>query len=218
MRLNRYLAGSLGIGRRQADLLIKDGQVEVDGKLASIGQDILPSSVVKLDHKVVAQPKTNETIIFHKPAGIVVSRQGQGSRTIYDVLSKEFSKLKPVGRLDKDSSGLLILSSDGILINRLSHPSNNKTKVYEVRLSRPLSSNDRLRIKQGIKVEDYVSRLQVTPVNESGADYIIKMTEGRNRQIRKTFDALGCKVTKLHRTKFGEYNLGDLAEGQYRIV
>lgn len=150
--------------------------------------------------------------MLNKPAGYVCSRDGQGSRTVYDLLPPEMRALKPVGRLDKDSSGLLLLTNDGDLANNLTHPRYNKEKTYVVELHEPLSEPDRRKIGQGVKLEDGISKLQIK--NPAGKSFTVVMSEGRNRQIRRTFEALGYTVTKLHRTKFGPYALENLGPGK----
>ena len=139
---------------------------------------------------------------------MAASREGQGSHTSYDILPPEYSQLKPVGRLDKDSSGLLLLTNDGQLAQTLTHPSHHKTKVYEVKLNKPLAPLHRQMISDG------VSQLELERL-KAGDDtaWRVRMHEGRNRQIRRTFLALGYSVNALHRTHFGEYALGDLPSG-----
>jgi pseudouridine synthase len=154
--------------------------------------------------------------MLHKPVGYVCSRDGQGSKTIYDLLPTKLHQLKPVGRLDKDSSGLLLLTNDGELANRLTHPSFEKEKVYEISLDKPLARPDRAQIEQGVLLEDGLSKLQVKPLGNE--HWQVTMREGRNRQIRRTFSALGYRLQALHRTQFGTYRLGRIAPGEYTVV
>jgi 23S rRNA pseudouridine2605 synthase len=153
--------------------------------------------------------------MINKPAGYVCSRTGQGSSTVYDLLPADLHRLNPVGRLDKDSSGLLLMTDDGDLANRLTHPRYAKEKVYEVGLDRALSEEDASRIRQGVELPDGLSRLGLSG---SGKDLVITMSEGRNRQVRRTFAALGYGVVRLHRVSFGGYGLGSLQEGRYNRV
>jgi len=216
MRINRYVALAKGIGRRQADKLIADGSVKVNDLAADLNYQVLDSDKVTLSGELLTLPNNRTTIILNKPVGFVVSRKGQGSQTIYTLLPKEYSNLNPVGRLDKDSSGLLILSNDGQLVFELSHPSFNKKKIYEVALDKPLKKSDIEQLDSGVRVEDYISKLSIQKL--SGNRIIVSMTGGRNRQIRRTFKALGYLVTKLHRTNFGEFALGNLRPGEYQEV
>jgi 23S rRNA pseudouridine2605 synthase len=215
MRLNKYIAFHTGLSRRRVDQLIKDGKVMVNTKPASLGQEISAQDKVAVDGLEVKSAGKITTIMLNKPAGYVVSRNGQGSKTIYDLLPEEFHNLKPIGRLDKDSSGLLLLTNDGALANELTHPSRQKEKIYEVELDKPLKLEDKKRIEQGVTLEDGGSSLLL-----KGADqkWEVKMHEGRNRQIRRTFAALDYRVIKLHRTQFGEHQLNQLATAKYMQV
>jgi 23S rRNA pseudouridine2605 synthase len=221
MRINRYIALATGLSRRSADIVIAEGRVTVDGAAPiSPGQNITPAHAVTLDGQTLAVP-TTQTILFNKPVGYIVSRDGQGRETIYRLLPPELHELKPIGRLDKDSSGLLLLTNDGQLAQQLTHPRFAKAKVYEVLLGRPLAPEDRTRIsKQGIILEDGASKLQLNPMQPDDAKHWrITMTEGRNRQIRRTFDAAGYTVRKLHRIQFGDYRLeASLRPGDYTLV
>lgn len=216
MRINKYLALATGLSRRTADQAIAEGRVSVNGKLASHGTDINHSDSVIFDNKPVNLTAQRTTIILNKPAGYVCSRNGQGSPTIYNLLPDDLQQLKSVGRLDKDSSGLLLLTDDGELANHLTHPRYGKEKTYEVELDRPLAADDRTQVEQGVKLEDGPSKLQINGLNEKS--FTVIMSEGRNRQIRRTFKALGYTVTGLHRTAFGPYRLGQLAPKEYEQV
>lgn len=220
MRINRFLATSTALSRRAADQAIADGRVLVNGQRPSSGYQVAPGDVVTLDGQAVTPRQIQQTILLNKPAGFVVSRDGQGSRTVYDLLPPELHHLKPIGRLDKESSGLLLLTTDGTLAERLTHPRYAKHKVYQVTLDKPLAPQDQQAISgQGIQLEDGPSRLGLTPAAADGHSWIIEMTEGRNRQIRRTFAALGYTVSRLHRTQFGEYALPpQLRQGSYYTV
>ncbi len=135
------------------------------------------------------------------------------------LLPTELHSLKPIGRLDKDSSGLLLLTNDGNLAHELTHPSFRKTKVYEVELDKPLTPLHHQMIHDiGITLEDGVSILQLEKLSNTGTSWRVTMHEGRNRQIRRTFDALGYDVSRLHRIRFGKYDLGKLELGTYEKV
>lgn len=209
MRINRFVAAGSGLSRRAADQAIQDGRVFVNGERASIATEVTATDVVTLDGTPLTAPASARTILFNKPVGYVVSREGQGSKTIYDLLPPELYQLKPVGRLDKDSSGLLLLTNNGELAHQLTHPSFRKTKIYEVELDAPLEPLHRQMIADmGVQLDDGPSRLGLERLQE-GNDraWRITMHEGRNRQIRRTFSALGYTVTRLHRIQFGQYRL-----------
>lgn len=214
MRINKYVALCTGMSRRAADAAIADGRVLVNKLQPSSGQAISDADLVTLDNRPITPPVNSTTIMLNKPAGYVVSRDGQGSKTIYDILPAEYHQLKPIGRLDKDSSGLLLLTNDGNLANELTHPSKRKLKVYQVTLKQPLQPLHRQMISDmGVMLDDGPSKFELERRTDDDRDWTVSMAEGRNRQIRRTFDALGYEVIKLHRTQFGPYQLKDLASG-----
>lgn len=220
MRINKFIALSTGMSRRAADSAIAAGRVKIDGQMATPGSSVSGICDVTLDGKTINLPPSHQTIIFNKPAGYVVSRQGQGSKTIYDILPPTLHHLKPVGRLDKDSSGLLLLTSDGELAHQLTHPSFQKTKTYEATLDQPLQPLHRQMISDfGLQLEDGLSKLGLERLTE-GDDtrWQVTMHEGRNRQVRRTFAALGYTVVRLHRITFGTYTLDDLKPGEYKLL
>lgn len=221
-RLNKYLALCLGISRRQADNLIEQGTISVNDAPAQLGMHISSTDVVKSRDHVVT-PRRVTYLILHKPTNYVCSRKQQGNTpTIYSLLPPEFHHLKPVGRLDKDSSGLLIMTNDGDFAFRMTHPSFKKQKRYFVALDQPLQPLHQQMISDfGVMLEDGGSRFMIEKVAQhetASPSYIITMSEGRNRQIRRTFSALGYTVTKLHRTHFGNYSLGDIQRGSWKII
>jgi len=217
MRINRYIALATGVSRRQADVLIASSKVTVNSQPANAGQVINSADNVAVNGELITLPKSTTTIALNKPIGFVCSREGQGSKTIYELLPDRLHNLKPVGRLDKDSSGLLLLTDDGELANRLTHPKYQKEKTYEVALSKPLSKDDLAKITtEGIVIDkNRPSKLQLEPFNSGLTKWHVKISEGRNRQIRRTFGALGYSVIQLHRTQFGPYQLENLKNGNF---
>lgn len=215
MRINKFVALATGISRRAADTAIIEGRVLVNSHAPESGQQIGNEDVVTLDRRIIILPANTMTIILNKPVGYVCSRDGQGSKTVYDLLPTELHNLKTVGRLDKDSSGLLIMTNDGEQAHQLTHPKYQKTKVYEIELNKPLRNEDINQLATGIKLEDGMSHLDLRSLKPG---YEVTMTEGRNRQIRRTFQALGYKVTKLHRTHFGPYSLENLEVGTHQYL
>ena len=218
MRINKYLALVTGVSRREADRLVLSRRVTVDGFAAVPGTDVNEGvSTVLLDNKRIGDVPKIQTIMLNKPVGCVVSRDGQGDKTVYNLLPQEFHGLKPVGRLDKYSSGLLLLTNDGNLANELTHPSRRKVKIYEVTLHKPLLPLHRQMINDiGIMLEDGRSQLGLQRQTDGDdCSWIVTMHEGRNRQIRRTFSALSYTVTRLHRTRFGNYTLANLQPGEF---
>jgi 23S rRNA pseudouridine2605 synthase len=224
VRINRFIATYTDFSRRKADSLVESGQVAVNRKTAHNGMDVSSADVIVIEGKrLVPIRKALSTIMLHKPIGYVCSREGQGAPTVYGLIPKGLHHLKVAGRLDKDSSGLVIMTSDGQLLQKLTHPSNNKQKIYRVTLSRPLKKDDIQKLKSGINIGDArLSKLIVkaidtttTEANQKTYLYQVTMNEGRNRQIRRSFEALGFKVSSLHRTKIDKYTLGSLKSGNF---
>lgn len=244
-RLNKFLALHVGVSRRQADELIEKRRVTVDGVIAILGAHIQPESIVAVDGNRVDTATELVYLALNKPIGYVCSRRAQGEHpTIYSLLPDSYHHLKPVGRLDRDSSGLILLTNDGDFAQRMTHPRYRKVKQYNVTLDKPLEPLHQQMISDfGIDLDDGKSQFIIEKVEQherparalgGGAEsvnslrtevegqappmYIVVMSEGRNRQIRRTFTALGYTVTALHRTDFGPYTLGDLKVGDFAIT
>ena len=219
-RLNKFVALSLGVSRRKADELIEKGKIIVDGQPARLGQQISEVNRVSYNgNSLKIQDK--KLIALNKPVGYLCSRASQGGvPTIYELLPTSLHHLKPVGRLDKDSSGLILLTNDGDFAHQMTHPSFYKIKRYLVTLDQPLQPLHRQMINDfGVQLPDGPSRLTLERQHD-GDDHrwIVQMSEGRNRQIRRTFAALGYTVTKLHRTDFGSYSLGGMKRGEWQEI
>lgn len=207
------------MSRRKADAVISAGRVSLNGTTAATGSVVESNDEVQLDGKPLRIASQHTTIMLNKPTGYVCSRDGQGDATIYELLPSRYRHLKSVGRLDKYSSGLLLLTDDGDLAHQLTHPSFQKTKVYEVTLGTELDPAHQQRIhERGIQLEDGLSKLQLAPIGTDRKTWQVTMHEGRNRQIRRTFEELGYRITKLHRTHFGNYSLGTLSKGELKEV
>ena len=220
VRLNKLLALRLGTSRRESDDMIADGRVIVDGTVAGLGARVHETADILVDGKAVATETEHQYVLFNKPVGYVCSRKAQGDNpTIYELLPKDFARLKPVGRLDKDSSGVLLLTNDGDLAHTMTHPSFRKVKIYHVDIATPLEPLHQQMISDyGVEIGDGVSKLELTRENDERTSWTVTMHEGRNRQIRRTFAALGYEVTRLHRTVFGAYDDAGLKSGEYRSV
>lgn len=217
-RVNKYVALALGVSRRTADKLIENGQIAINQETASTGQRVKTGDTVTHSGQQI-NPRTHQLILLNKPINYLCSRASQGNvPTIYQLLPTNLHHLKLVGRLDKDSSGLILLTNNGELAHQMTHPSFYKSKRYLVTLNSPLQPLHRQMIDDyGVTLPDGNSKLSLERQHE-GDDFkwIIQMSEGRNRQIRRTFLALGYTVTKLHRTDFGEYTLGETGRGEWR--
>lgn len=217
MRINKFIASATGLSRRVADMAIEQGNVTINGERATLGSNVHDQDEVRMRGKVLTAPAIRQSILLHKPVGYVCSRDGQGSQTIYDLLPKELHKLKPVGRLDRDSSGIILLTNDGDLAHRLAHPAFHKKKRYRVTLNKHLQPADQRAIQSGVKLIDGISQLDLE-TSSSPEQWLVTMHEGRNRQIRRTFQAKGYEVIELERIQFGDYQLGDLPAGVYKTI
>ena len=229
LRLNKFLAERIGISRRQADDLIAGGKIQVNGKTAQLGARIDNTCKVCYNNKTIPFETSYIYLAMNKPVGYVCSRRAQGGTpTLYELLPKEYQKLKTVGRLDKDSSGLILLTNDGDFAYQMTHPKFHKEKVYEVTLDRSLEPLHQQMISDyGVMLDDGLSKFTVikdelaTPLSAGSAErthFTVILTEGRNRQIRRTFAALGYRVTALHRVQFGKYQLSGLKPGKYVTI
>ena len=221
-RLNKFLALQLGISRRQADELIEKGRISINEKTAQLGERFKAGDEIKLGEKIISKTREEKKyVIFNKPRGYVCSRKKQGeNETIYAILPKEFSVLKPVGRLDKDSSGILLLTNDGDFAFQMTHPKFRKVKEYLISLDTPLQPIHQQMIADfGINLPDGKSQLGLERLDDSRTNWKVIRSEGRNSQIRRTFSAIGYKVEELHRTVFGSYILPkDLNFGDFRKI
>lgn len=217
IRLNKFLAERIGVSRREADDLIAAGKVKIGDKVATLGDRVDKNSKVWYNGIIIPFDTDYLYIAMNKPVGYVCSRRAQGNApTIYELLPKEYQKLKTVGRLDKDSSGLILLTNDGNFAYEHTHPKFKKEKIYEVELDKPLEPLHQQMISDyGIMLEDGPSKFAII---HDGGKYIVKLSEGRNRQIRRTFASLGYRVVKLHRTSFGVYELNNLELGKFQII
>lgn len=220
-RLNKYLALQLGISRREADNAIERGAVTINGQTAILGARLATGDTVEYNNKPLKSGVGFVYIVLNKPANYVCSRKQQGeSPTIYELLPKEYHTLKPVGRLDRNSSGLILLTNDGDFAYQMTHPKFHKVKIYKAHLDHDLEPLHQQMISDyGIQLEDGTSQLQLERLSEENRrDWRITMSEGRNRQIRRTFASLGYDVDKLHRTDFGGYHIGELKLGEHQVV
>lgn len=210
----------MGLSRREVDEAISRGEVLVNGRVAVLGTQVDKNDKVCYNKKIVPFQTDFSYVMLNKPEGYVCSRRRQGEvPTIYELLPSELRALKTVGRLDKDSSGLILLTDDGDFAFSMTHPKFVKHKVYEVRLDRALEPLHQQMIADfGIELKDGASRLGLTALDKSRKVWRVEMSEGRNRQIRRTFGALGYTVVGLHRTQFGKYALGKLKPGEYLVL
>ncbi len=221
MRLNKYIAQATGVSRRKADEIIRAGKVMVNGTQAQLGKPVGDDDKVEVNGQAICLPENYTYLLLDKPAGLVTTRKSQDTaKTVYEILPEKYCDLKYVGRLDKESSGLLLMTNDGDFTHQMTHPSFEKGKTYKLRLARSLKSEDLKHLNEGVKLEDGISKLNVEPSPSpdshlTAPTYIVRMHEGRNRQIRRTFGALGYEILELQRTTFGPYSLEDLGSEKF---
>jgi len=221
-RLNKYIASSGICSRRNADALIESGVVKVNGKIVKeLGFQVREKDKVFINNQLI-HPKKSEYYRFYKPAGyITTSDDEKGRKTIYDIIPKELHNLKPVGRLDKDSTGLLIMTNDGDLINQLTHPSVKVSKVYIVSVDGKVGVNDLETLYKGINIESgktaYADCSIIEYDNKSTMLQVV-LTQGMNRQIRKMFDYLGYPVISLKRIQHATISIEGLKRGQIKPI
>lgn len=220
MRINKYLAQCGVASRRDCDRIISEGRVTLNGRVCGLGDDVADGDTVKVDGKQVAIKK-NEYYLLHKPKGYLSTvSDDKGRKTVMDILGSSVGRVYPVGRLDYDSEGLLILTTDGELAQHLTHPSNEVPKTYLVKVEGRLTEDDLNPIRSGIEIEGgYVTKKCRAHIVETNRDFTrveMILREGKNREIRKMFAAIGKEVMLLKRTKVGELTLRGLERGSFR--
>lgn len=219
MRLNKFLADNTELSRRKADVAIENGRIAINGQRASLGTVIESDDKVTIDGQLIKSKEIKIiTILLNKPVGYVCSKDGQGSKTVYDLLPESYISLNIAGRLDKDSSGLVVLTNDGKLLHELTHPASDKEKVYRVSIDKTLWPEDRNKLLTGVDIEDDRPSKFKRIKKLSDKSYEVVLTEGRNRQIRRTFEALGYKVTNLSREQLGRFRLGKIKEKEKVVL
>ena len=221
MRINKFLS-SLGIASRRAiDKYIEEGRIKVNGVIASTGIDITEDDEIYIDNKKIETNRIEEKVYFmlNKPLEVLsASSDDRGRKTVVDLIKTD-KRIFPIGRLDYMTSGLILLTNDGELFNRLVHPKSEIYKKYYIKVFGEVKKEEIEELKKGVLLEDG----KTLPAKVSGIKYdknktsmYISIREGRNRQIRRMIEKFGYKVLMLRREKIGELSLGDLEEGKYR--
>jgi 23S rRNA pseudouridine2605 synthase len=215
VRLAKYLAHAGVASRRAAEDLIAAGKVSVGGEVVTDpARDVGEESDVRVNGTAIA-PEPREVWALNKPAGVVSTAREPGKRPAITELVDSERRLYPVGRLDADSTGLILLTNDGELANRLTHPRYGVPKTYRVRLSRPPSDTDLEKLGQGVRLEDGpTAPAEVRRLGEREIEIVLR--EGRNRQVRRMAETVGNDVVALRRVRFGPVELGALPTGEAR--
>ena len=220
MRINKYLAESGVASRRASDAMIEERRVLINGKTATLGSEVEDGDTVTVDGSIVRPVKKYSYYMLNKPKGYVTTvKDDKGRKTVMDLLPKKGDRLYPVGRLDYDTEGLLIITNDGELAQRLTHPVNEVPKTYVAKIEGVLTENMLARLRGGVEVDGVrtkKSAVRVVDETKTETKVSVTITEGRNRQVRKMFEAVGKEVIFLKRVKIGDLALRGLNRGEYR--
>ncbi len=221
-RLNKYIASSGLCSRRKADELIEQGLVTVNGKkVLELGYQVGEKDKVFVDRKLI-HPVKHQYYRFYKPAGYITTADDEkGRKTIYDLLPETLLGLKPVGRLDKDSTGLIILTNDGELIQELTHPSVKVPKVYLVQVKGLLHPHQLETLAKGVEIEPgkiAYADIEVLEADNEHTAMQITLYQGMNRQIRKMFEYIGFEVKSLKRIQHATIQLAGLKRGEFKPI
>ena len=219
MRINKYLAAAGVASRRECDKMISDGKVQINGRVAELGTEVGGEDEVFVNENKVTIKK-NEYYLLNKPKGYICSvSDDKGRKTVMDLMPQGAGRIYPVGRLDYDSEGLLIMTTDGELAQKLTHPSNEVPKTYLVKVEGTVTETALNPIRSGIEIDGYVTKkckAHIVETNKAYTKIHITITEGKNREIRKMFAAIGKEVMLLKRIKIGEISLRGLDRDSYR--
>lgn len=216
VRLNKYLAERKIASRREADVLIAEGKVLVNGKKAVIGQQIGDDDIVRLAPNAT---KAKTYLAYYKGRGIITHSPSAGEVDVVTRLKKDYkiTDVFPVGRLDKESEGLLILTNDGLVTGELLEPQNEHEKEYEVEVDKPVTGRLLKKLAEGVNIEGYHTKPAMT-VRKGDKTFKIVLTEGKKHQIRRMCAALGWQVKMLKRVRVANIKLGQLKPNQYRKI
>lgn len=221
-RLQKYMARCGVASRRKCEEIIFSGRVKVNNKVVT---DIVivddEKDIVKVDDKIIKPKDKKIYIMLNKPCGVITSvKDEKGRKTVIDIIGVK-ERIYPVGRLDYDTSGLLILTNDGNAAFKMTHPSKEIDKVYIAKIKGVPTKDEIERFKSGIKIDDYITspaELEILNVNEKESEVKITIHEGKNRQVRKMCEAIGHPVITLKRIRIGKISLGNLKQGQWRYL
>lgn len=223
MRVNKILVLlQIADSRRKADLLIKRGEIQdKNGNILDLNYQCFQTMELIYQNKIYKfNPNDQEVtkiILLNKPIGYTCSHVNQNDFTIFNLLPREYKNFKIGGRLDKNSSGLVLLSNNGNFINSLVHPSQKKIKSYLVKINQKLSNLDQQKLLEGVKLDNKIAKF-FTIKDLGNLCYEIELITGLNQQIRKSFNLLGYQVLSLHRTRIDKFKLDKIATGEYTII
>ncbi len=221
-RLQKVISDNGYTSRRKAEELIKEGKVLVNGEVATIGLKVNPSDEIIIDGNILAKDIDSKVYyLLNKPRGVVTTASDEkGRKTVIDIIETE-KRIYPVGRLDYDTTGALLLTNDGELTNKLTHPSNNIDKVYVAKIKGIITGIDINKLKNGVKIDNYKTskcRVKLKSYDKKTQTSLVELTihEGHNHQVKKMFESVGYDVIKLTRVRFAFLDVKSLKSGEYR--
>ena len=221
-RLQKVISDNGYTSRRKAEELIKDGKVLVNGEVATIGQKVNNDDEIIIEGNVLSKDIDSKVYyLLNKPRGVVTTASDEkGRKTVIDLIDTE-KRIYPVGRLDYDTTGCLLLTNDGELTNKLTHPSNNIDKVYVAKIKGIITGVDINKLKNGVKIDNFKTskcRVKLKSYDKKTQTSLVELTihEGHNHQVKKMFEAVGYDVVKLTRTRFAFLDVRSLKSGEYR--
>ena len=209
MRLNKRLVALGYCSRREADKLIDGGRVKVNGRIAILGEQVSETDDIEIDGEIVAKDDEKILLAYNKPKGVICTESGFGKR------------LFTIGRLDKDSTGLIFITNDGDLAKKITDKNNNYEKEYEVRVSKEITSDFLKSLERGVKLTEINKKTKPCKTHRYGHElyrFSITITEGLNRQVRRMCKELGYHVVDLKRIRIMNYKLGNLKTGEFKII
>lgn len=222
LRLNKFISNAGICSRRDADELIKSGEISVNGKIVTeLGIKVSPKDDIRYKGKKISREQ-KVYILLNKPKDFVTTvRDKHADKTVIDIVKNAcLERVYPVGRLDKNTTGVLLLTNDGELTKQLTHPSYNKKKIYHVQLDKDLTKADMLKIIEGLKLdEDFIAADAINYVDENDKSQVgIEIHSGQNRIVRRIFESLGYKIKKLDRVYFAGLTKKNLPRGKWRFL
>ena len=223
MRINKFLAEKGIASRRHADEMISAGRVLINGIIATLGASVEEDDEVTVDNvPVLKTEKKEEFYIMNKPKGVICTvSDDRGRKSVMDLLPESVGRVFPVGRLDYETEGLLILTNDGDTAYRLTHPTNDVPKTYLARIEGTMTEKDLNRIRSGVELDGIMTKkckAHIVETNKAYTKVHVTITEGRNRQVRRMFEAIGRNVAFLKRVSIGKLKLSGLDRGEVRAL
>ena len=223
VRLQKYIAQCGVASRRKSEDLITEGRIKVNGNVVTeLGFKVNLNDKIELDGKLLKLEKKKIYVMLNKPVGYITTTKDQFYRkTVLDLINGIEERIFPVGRLDYDTSGLIILTNDGEFTNKITHPTHEIEKTYVAKVLGVPNKDDIQKLREGVLIDDYLTasaRVNIKSVNNGNAVVKISIHEGKNRQVRRMFEAIGYNVLNLRRTAIGPLRIGELAEGEWRYL